>query len=58
MNDKYKDYDPPEYKGSGIEYTVKILTQQIEWLKTIDKEKNKYKILELTNSISFLKEYR
>jgi hypothetical protein len=65
MNNQYKDYDPEEYKGIGITYTITVLEAEIKQLEKVkpflsDKAAKRIEaqILELKNNISFLRQYR
>lgn len=65
MEEHYKDYDPKQYKGVGIIYTVSVLEEKIKELEKAvpfisNKAVNEIKanILELKNNVAFLKQYR
>lgn len=65
MEEHYKDYDPKQYKGVGIMYTVSVLEAEIKQLEKAKPfvsseavKRMEAQILELKNNISFLKQYR
>lgn len=56
----FKDYDPENYKNwPNVSYTISVLEKEIVKLtaETGNKDAEK-KIIELKNTISFLKEYK
>ena len=73
MDDKYKSYDPKQYKQSSIDFTLTVLNKELEKLKYTRNllvehntkglndegiKQTEKKIIELKNNMAFLKEYR